>query len=489
MEGKTVVTDCAQMNLACGTVDVSTGAGCVDECAQAGVADTGTCAPGGINTCDGKGHVTFTSCAAGQRCDATGGMAACVADSCDAVGPSGRCAGAIFTSCASGAPVDTDCSAAGQVCAYISDAAGYGCAAQAAPRVIAGVVRYQDKPPLMTGALGPIQELPVRGGTVAVIADKDTSVLAMAITADDGSFRIYYDAADGAAVHLSAIAKNPTAARPGQVQSPGHGVLAFGGASFIVAAELDVDLLVTDMSRMSEAFNILDQVTGTFDLIRNQLHHATPRPLTLFWAPGDSDGTYYDGSVHLLGQLSDDDGYDDTVILHETGHYVEATEGRTDSPGGAHDGSPVDPRLAWSEGWATYWEMAVRDKSNYMDSNASGGWSYDADTSVTSANLAGGLSQNVSEDMVTEVLWDLADGGASDDDTVSSGHGNVVRVQTEYLKTATLRAVGTAGVDLVDFLDGWFLSQGLMPCAGAKGIITTTRKFPYDYAGPAGNCP
>jgi hypothetical protein len=91
--------------------------------------------------------------------------------------------------------------------------------------------------------------------------------------------------------------------------------------------------------------------------------------------------------------------------------------------------------------------------------------------------------------MVTEILWDLADGGPSDDDMVSSGHGNVVRVQTEYLKTATLRAVGTAGVDLVDFLDGWFLSQGLTPCAGAKGVVTTTRQFPYDYNGPAGHCP
>jgi len=488
-EGKTVVTDCTQMGLACGTVDAMTGAGCVDECAQAGVAPTGACAPGGIRVCDGAGHLSFQTCADNLRCDDTGGMPACVVDSCDAVGPSGRCAGTTFTSCASGAPVYTDCAAAGQVCAYISDAAGYGCAAGSAPRVLAGVVRYEDKPPLMTGKLGPIQALPVRGGTIAVINDADKSVLAMAITADDGSYRIYYDAPDATSVHLSAIARNPTTARPGRVQSPGSGVPAFGGDSFIVAPELDVDLLVTDKSRVSEAFNILDQVTGTFDLIRNQLHHATPRSLTLVWGPGNADGTYYDGSVHLLGEIADDDGYDDTVILHETGHYVEATEGRTDSPGGSHDGGATDPRLAWSEGWATYWEMAVRNKSNYMDSNASGGWSYDADTSVTAASLAGGMTQNVSEDMVTEILWDLADGPTNDDDSVSSGHGNVVRVQSEYLKTATLRAVGTVGVDLVDFLDGWFLSQGLTPCAGAKAIITTTRQFPYDYAGPAGQCP
>jgi hypothetical protein len=208
------------------------------------------------------------------------------------------------------------------------------------------------------------------------------------------------------------------------------------------------------------------------------------------WAPNSNDGTYWDGeTIHLLGATSDDDGFDDPVILHELGHYVEQTFGRTDSPGGGHAGEPVDPRLAWSEGWSTYFAMSVVGVPVYVDSNADGGFNWNSDTDLTMANPNGPLDQRVSEDLVTQVLWDLGDAGAGDDDGHVGTHGPVLVVQSEYLRTATLRAVGREGVDLVDFLDGWFLAQGLTTCATTKTIVTTTHTFPYDYAGPAGACP
>jgi len=192
----------------------------------------------------------------------------------------------------------------------------------------------------------------------------------------------------------------------------------------------------------------------------------------------------------LLGRASDDDGYDDTVIQHEAGHYVEDTQGRSDSPGGSHNGTPTDPRLAWSEGFSTYWAMAVLGAPYYMDSNSTGGWGYNADATKTLApEPTGPITQNVSEDMVTEDLWDLGDGKAGDDDGVDASHAAVLRVQVDYLRPGMFRSVGVAGVDLVDFLDGWFEQAGLAPCTPARVIITGERLFPYDYAGPAGTCP
>src|SRR6188474_508514 len=106
--------------------------------------------------------------------------------------------------------------------------------------------------------------------------------------------------------------------------------------------------------------------------------------LTARWSRGSNNGTYYlNGGIFLLGATSDDDGYDDTVILHEIGHFVEDMYGRSDSPGGSHDGSPTDPNLAWSEGCSTYFGMAVRGRPFYMDSNSGGGWGYDAEETVT----------------------------------------------------------------------------------------------------------
>jgi hypothetical protein len=44
------------------------------------------------------------------------------------------------------------------------------------------------------------------------------------------------------------------------------------------------------------------------------------------------------------------------------------------------------------------------------------------------------------------------------------------------------------GVDLVDWLDGWFVLDGLSTCAPLRSIVGL-RMFPYDFAGPGGACP
>ena len=46
-----------------------------------------------------------------------------------------------------------------------------------------------------------------------------------------------------------------------------------------------------------------------------------------------------------------------------------------------------------------------------------------------------------------------------------------------------------AGVDLVDWLDGWFQTYDLGECAALRSIVTARREFPYDFAGPGGACP
>jgi hypothetical protein len=360
---------------------------------------------------------------------------------------------------------------------------------------VSGVVRYEDKPPLESGELGPIAPKVSRGVAVAVVAETGGATLAMGITGDDGSYSLTFDATGGDAVHILAATSSTLPARPITVRHidsntgvPGliHG---FGGATFAAGVDTTNDVLVTVVSNEAGAFNIFDELVTMMDRVHVAFSDPAPVPLTAFWQVGNDDGTYYDGSaIHLLGAADDDDGFDDTVILHESGHYIEDKEGRSDSPGGSHNGGTTDPRLAWSEGFSTYWAMAVRGAPVYMDSNAGGGFGFNADTSITKAQAAGAISQQISEDMVCEILWDLGDGGATDDDLYATGeHDPVLHVQSQYLKTTTLRQVGTVGVDLVDFLDGWFVTNGLGSCDGTRAILTT-HTFPYDFAGPAA-CP
>lgn len=467
---------------------------CVDPCEVAGVTEDGTCTGDTITRCgfvDDRHVIETITCDVGTRCTEVAGQPAeCAVDACADIGPLGRCQGNNLHECVGGAPQMTDCSVGGQVCGYADNTEGYACIAPAGAFVVHGVVRYEDRPPLPDGSLGPIQLLPARGAEISIVLDQGSTVLATAHTADDGSYVLRYDTTAGNLVHVMVTARSTVPLRPLRVNRTQNQTHAFGGGSFAAATPVQQDVLVTDASGLSEAFNILDQGVLAMDVLRLQMGQ-TPQLLTARWSRGSNNGTYYsNGGIFLLGAASDDDGYDDTVILHEIGHWVEDIYGRTDSPGGAHDGSPTDPNLAWSEGCSTYFAMAVRDRPHYMDSNAGGGWGYDAEETVTALASGSTIGSDISEDTVSEILWDIADGGPADDDLVTTAnHRLVLLVWTDYLATANLRAVGENGADLVDFLDGWFVTQGLSTCAGVRGIVNVDRAFPYDYGSSAGPCP
>lgn len=69
----------------------------------------------------------------------------------------------------------------------------------------------------------------------------------------------------------------------------------------------------------------------------------------------------------------DTDHFDDSVILHEYMHFLEDTYSNSSSIGGYHDGDAIiDPRLAWSEGLANYFQGAVQTGNAGFDVNTDG---------------------------------------------------------------------------------------------------------------------
>jgi len=356
---------------------------------------------------------------------------------------------------------------------------------------VRGTAFYEDRPQLMSGLLGDLTPKPARFVGIAVYRGEEPTPLVEGETGSDGTFELSFDATGGDLVNITLVSFSDNAARPiAVVKRLATDYHAFESAPFAAGVVTSQDVTATAASMTAPAFNVYDQMVDAMAAI-NTAYNPTPRPVTVYWSPGSQDGTYYTNrTIHLLGGPEDDDGYDDTVILHEAGHYTEDMEGRSDSPGGAHGGGVDDPRLAWSEGFATYFAMVVSKKPVYIDTARDGGWSYNGDTSVTMANINGGQLQEISEDLVTEVLWDLGDGEGADDDLVVGTHDAVLQVQKAHLKVGPLRdAASVAGVDLVDGLDGWFKAGGLGACAAARTVIQTNRKFPYDFAGPAGACP
>lgn len=132
--------------------------------------------------------------------------------------------------------------------------------------------------------------------------------------------------------------------------------------------------------------------------------------------------------IYILGDFSagDTDEFDEPVIAHEFGHYVEDRFGRSDSIGGEHGGSatPLDLRVAFGEGWGNAFSSMVRNDPIYRDS-AQG---IDADFQIdmeTDDPLNEGW---YSEASVEEILWDVFD--PANDDPLALGFAPIYAVMT-----------------------------------------------------------
>lgn len=194
---------------------------------------------------------------------------------------------------------------------------------------------------------------------------------------------------------------------------------------------------------LGAGFEFLYESSNTFTT--NALPTNAPA-LTARWEPLSTVGTFFqcnsingkcrgNNLIFILGSQSDPDEFDDDVILHEFGHFVESNLGRNDSIGGQHSPtSALDLRLSWSEGYANFfsswcreWLKEINSYQNsltpefssiyttphfYIDNKKIG-----ADVLNFEVNTLGqGTDYEVS---VASILWDVWDANNERDDTQS----------------------------------------------------------------------
>jgi hypothetical protein len=159
------------------------------------------------------------------------------------------------------------------------------------------------------------------------------------------------------------------------------------------------------------AFNIMHDILLANNYLRTQLslndsaHTTDPTKwfvadkVSVYWKAGFNPYTYFGSSsplsfyargerkLYILGgsngdvKNSDTDHFDDSVIIHEYGHFMEDVYGHSESPGGSHNGNfIIDPRLAWSEGWANFFQGAVLTQDGSIPSGAAVRKGYYIDT-------------------------------------------------------------------------------------------------------------
>jgi hypothetical protein len=197
-------------------------------------------------------------------------------------------------------------------------------------------------------------------------------------------------------------------------------------------ANLTLDVIGNSDNVSNTAFSVLEALLEGQAYVHKMSHTMLPSIDVEF--PTSGSASYFDhGSLHILFF----DKWDWDVILHEYGHYASKTFGLDNNPGGQHfldenlsDRLPKSEaiRLAWGEGWPTYFSIAAQIGMNSSRLNIPNvGDSVYSDTEDASIELP--LDSNGSDSLgednevsVMRILFDAAESAHrfSDDQQVWS---------------------------------------------------------------------
>jgi hypothetical protein len=242
------------------------------------------------------------------------------------------------------------------------------------------------------------------------------------------------------------------------------------------------EIELIDNSRSAGAFNILDTIQRGNALLSAAVPAFVPPALTVYWSERNNDTvlsrltngairtTFFSlaaNAAYVLGDRNtDSDEFDDSVILHEYAHMLAAKFSRDDSNGGTHlPGDLLDPRVAWSEGWANFFSSAARGTSVYRDSKAGNNvLRFDIEDNAPAGERPGGY---FSEASVHGLLWDLIDENADNGDAGQFSFASIWGAFTEL--------IGYRNVYLPYFLDRFLMrhpqsSDALRTMVGLRNI-------------------
>ncbi len=308
-----------------------------------------------------------------------------------------------------------------------------------------GTIEYQRL--TLTPGVGldvPIITRPARFVDVLVRAAGGGTVYGSTSTAANGTYALVVNAPAGAALEVVPLSRTDLdAARQITVHDalpPPVNVHAsanvFAQASAPFAADPNVVVNVTVLypvgapdgtPRPAIGFGALDVLVTCFDVATGAGVNLGDVHCYTQLGNNGAVGTQFDpnsNSIVLFGGAtgnldgSDTDYFDDAVIAHEFGHFVEFDAAYVMNPGGAHfPHFELEPNFAFSEGQATGFACLCLGSPDYVDSIGTAG-GLGLDQSIESVMTGPAHADGIGgEWTVAEILWDLVDGGAGPADT------------------------------------------------------------------------
>jgi hypothetical protein len=313
-----------------------------------------------------------------------------------------------------------------------------------------GQLGYESRHETPTGTSDAIEIRPARSVDLAIL-DAAGAVIAEGRTDDAGRFAV--EAPSGARVlrafarvrvrgHDAAITEDPIGRTTHSLDAP------------LGDPAVEMRLVALDRDGDAGAFHIVDSMLRGLDAVQEWTGRTLP-PVFAYWVRGGTrEWSYYRGerpegsgrfALELLGgdpgqqSVSDTDEHDEAIVLHELGHFVMDRLSGDSSPGGMHPrGHRIDPGLAWEEGRASWFALAVLARPVYRDTIGLEPWGslrVDEDLEIE-ADPFPGLS---SETSVSKVLWDLSDGAPHplpdrDEDGIAIGPAAVLAAMIAHAR-------------------------------------------------------
>lgn len=229
-------------------------------------------------------------------------------------------------------------------------------------------------------------------------------------------------------------------------------------------------------TRAAAPFALLDTILTSIEAVNAVAPGTSFETAQVFWSVNNrsASGSVANGEIGstsftrisgvptilVLGNANNDtDEYDQHVIAHEFGHYVEDTQSRNDSIGGPHSLSQrLDPRLAFSEGWSNAFSGIVLGDPVYRDSSGAGqstGFRFSVESNTFSASGWYG------EGSVHSIVYDVFDSAPDGADAISAGFGPVYRAR---LNPAIIRN-GTAPTTIFSYIEALKAEAGVSAAA------------------------
>ncbi|WP_116811167.1 PKD domain-containing protein [Steroidobacter cummioxidans] len=320
---------------------------------------------------------------------------------------------------------------------------------------VSGVVRHQRVPATSTVVFSDFARQafePSRGLRLEVIAAQSQTIVATASTDASGAYSVEVPPNEPLFIRVHASMEQDHSLPRWRFEVrdvPGAGdPYWFDGDVFVA----DVAGTPADVSipsgwsasgevigpQASGAFTILDSIYLGYTTVLAVAPAAEFPPLDLDWnaaAPRGGGSTFYARAptrmISLRGTLAIDlHEFDPDVVLHEFGHYLQEALARNDSRGGEHFSEVfLDPRNAFSEGFATAFSVIARDITGTTHMG-------------TQRDLETGAARGwYSEVAVGELLWDLYDAANETDDAVALGWQPLWNALVEQRSTPALTTI------------------------------------------------